>query len=223
MAAGTFYLRPSADVSLEHWTAYGTRVDGYLKINEEVADGDSTYIFADDGGNVLTSVFSMSFGGAVEPDRVTSARLVVVSKVSNSTATSSSDCPTTYTVSLDNGAQDSVTYAETSSSYVTAEFDLSSLADAINGYIKTSGVFPAVTLTIASTTPAGGSKAEYSLDITQVYIAIDYETADDIGIHVKRNGAWEAAKSAYQKQNGAWVGITADECKAILQSNKIKQ
>ena len=44
MATGSFILRPSGDISLDHVLTPSTLASGYLAINESVCDGDSTYL-----------------------------------------------------------------------------------------------------------------------------------------------------------------------------------
>lgn len=175
LISGTMYLRPSADVSCNHYVNSGSV--GYSKINEEVADDDSTYIAAYDESKagVVTSVFAMDFDDAITPKSITSAKLVVRSKCNDSITMDGEEMSTIYTLSFGGVFSHSATKVEYNSSYATVEYDLNSVCADLNNYLSANGHLPAITLTIDSEYPKSVVKSGYSLYITQVYLELDGE------------------------------------------------
>ena len=214
MATGAIILRPSADIetTTQHSTYPGLSANLYTLINEEVADGDSTYIYAK--GTPRTSKFQLS-SGTIPPE----ATIIDVTI-----------CAVPYSQNEDeqifrlevNGIQ----ATETPTLYPGQAFNGSvpSAITLINNYFIVNKTLPPIVLILLSEVTNGANKSD-SKDsgITQVYVVLTYEVITDIGIHKKVNGTWKAATAAYKKVNGAWAEITADEAKEIISSRLIKR
>ena len=225
MASGVSYLRPSADISLGHdiYPTSGTST-GFDRINEEVNDGHSTHITSivkGESGTVgsATSQFAMS-GIIPDGSKCTGAKWHIVARAGDTDEVT--NCTAVAGFTVDGAVYTSTISITDMSTYTPYSADVSGLPGAINTYILQNGTFPAVTLTLTSNGVSAGSGAnkEYTvMEITQVYLELSYEEQTDIGVHVKIGGTWTGATQAYKKVNGAWVEITTDECKTILQNS----
>ena len=224
MATGTFYLRPSADISVGHTLYPEDSTAAYLLINEEESDTSSTYIAASSlnkDGNLeyFSSEFSLSGiipEGRFQIENITACMVAKLGSVTTSNSELSITANgVTSTFGCDAGTQSAWTSA-------TAIVTDTALLDAINDYISNNDSFPNITLTINTSIAEeadnnDGKNSGGDISITQVYLELTYSLG--LNIHTKSNGVWLQAQAAYQKQNGAWVEITEDECKNILQSN----
>lgn len=219
MATGTFYLRPSADISVGHTLYPTTSAAAYLLINEEVSDEDATYIRSPDTQTgVSTSKFKLS-----NTSQLPGKRFIVNSvNIAGDTYTSYSNGENKNEFILEiNGIETAIVATTTNKT-----FDIS-VADAItliNEAVAQNGILPDINITVISYDSLFSDTTKernVASGVSQVYVAINYEEILDIGVHKKVNGEWVAATAAYQKQSGAWVEITEDECKAILQSRPI--
>lgn len=228
MATGTLYLRPSADLSVEHDLYPAGSTSAYSLINEEIADGSSTYIISkkDDYYTIIsTSKFRLSNTSAIgnKPFFITAVNIVGDEFVSSTSATAS---PKNRVALEINGVEMQPVSTNGSKN---AGFDCSfpDAIEAINEYLADNKVLPEINIIVESTTwdnSQGGNKADIATSaITQVYVVLTYEEIQDIGIHHKVNGEWKAATAAYKKVNGAWTEITADEAKEIIASRLIKR
>ena len=213
MATGTFILRPSADISVGHTLYPSDSTAAYLLINEETDDGSSTYITSNSSSG-LTSKFALSGNIPSELAKVTNIKVVHVSSNAASNYTSIIN----YSLEID-GTKVSVSdsFSPSDTSYIVYEKNITDTT--FLNKLNSSGAFSDLTLTITSSC---ASNKSYKVNTTQVYLEVTYNTAD-IGVHKKINGSWVAATQAYQKTNGAWTEITADECKAILQNSLCKR
>lgn len=224
MATGVFYLRPSADISVEHTLHPSDSTAAYLLINEEVSDENSTYIVAesDHFARTVTSVFKMAGTVPNEKIKVTNISVGVSSK-SYTGNVGSHTCEITINgVSSISQFQPGATLG---SEFKTSSLSCDDLLDVVNTYIATNGIggFPDVIATIMSDFPDYESpKGTYpGVYVSQVYMEVTYTTDFALNIHRKMDGAWKQAQSAYQKTNGAWTEISEDECKSILQNSFI--
>ena len=222
MAEGTFYLRPIADVSLEHTIYPSTLSAGYLAISEEVCDNEATYIgvFESDSNIKIsvtgTSRFGMTVQGTEKILSITSANLIIC-------AQSGSVKPTVYA----NDVQYSMDTQYFSTSYEEITVALTDeIVLALNEYITNNGCLPTIEVEVYSkdTDESSNDGKTQSLTayqyISQMYIELSCEyEPNGLNIHTKSNGEWKQATAAYQKQNGAWIEITEDECKSILQNS----
>lgn len=227
MATGVIYLRPSADISVEH-TLYPTdSASAYSLINEEVCDADSTYIVGSnpntDTETLFTSVFSLQ-KVSLQKAKVTDISFGCVWK--NGASDNENDT-VTITISFGDSSLSATSVSGTSStlSFGSVYFSYGNQEDfieALNNYIKINKDMPTFTLTLE--TLAGNDSADYkdsagSVSISQIYVKMSYGSLLDI--HKKKNDTWTQSMSAYQKQNGTWVEIAEDECKNYLKSNLI--
>ena len=249
MATGTFYLRPSADISLGHPVYPETLTAGYLAINETVSDATATYIgFAAPPGAVVayTSEFALSMTDSPRITRIISAKIggdgsvhdgsqnsgsaictikLYVSDSLITTITEESMCPSGG--STRNDLRQDGNYLKeigtTEGWYDHADiYDYRTFLTTINNALV-SGSFPSVTVEITNSTDDGittGTKSGGVVSyVSQFYIELECEYEAGLNIHHKVNGSWLQAQAAYQKQNGAWVEITEDACKEVLQNN----
>ena len=232
MATGTFYLRPSADISLGHPVYPDTLEAGYLAISEEVSDGTATYIGAYDPDNAVeyASSFRMSLVDGAEIKSVLSAKLGFAGSCfragSNSYNRAECDCSVFVSgESVFTGSYVSRNNAEGTQVIEDGltNADMPDLVTAINGFLSSSGsaVLPDVTIDISNSINATDGKNTATSYVTQIYIELECEYASGFNIHRKASGSWAQVQAAYQKRDGAWVEITEDECRAILQGNKL--
>lgn len=85
----TLILRPASDSSLRHSCSSGS--SGYSLINESTSDSDSTYIYqtiSSTSSETMNSTFGLS-ESSLSNIKVTSAKIVMVAKDSDSNVTSS--------------------------------------------------------------------------------------------------------------------------------------
>lgn len=222
MASGTFYLRPSEDISIEHNLIPAESASAYLLINEEVADDDSTYIISQQKNDAMVYTSKFKLGGSIptvaSEIKITDITLTARGFNGVSTAGSIEVNIAINDVSIANIANiGGLSSWET----VTANASESSLS-VINNYIKERGIagIKDIVLTIVdSHKEKGDDKTNGNKRITQVYVTVNYDTSTGNGIHRKVNGVWKEAKQAFRKVNGDWLEITEDECKSILQSS----
>ena len=238
MAGGVTYLRPSADVSIQH-TLYPTdSAAAYILINEAEPDEASTllehiFVAGDTSTYAKSSSFKFSCTDALHPNsKIISAKLYI--RHGNDSVSSTDATLTNYrvgaTVNIDSDV--SKTYALEDSlmfdslNYTTNYTDITDIA-------KNKPVSANFTITLTqlcdncevyTTTGANYSEKEYTeagRAITTAWVEVEYTT--DIGVHRKINGEWKAATAAYRKVNGAWSEISEEECKTVLSSNLIKK
>lgn len=249
MATGTFYLRPSADVSVDSViTRVPSDTPAYLLINEEVSDGASTRIELDyatiDADTTANAKFSLS-GYPKKVIEVTNIYAIVSADgddYGTKEETYSMIIPsiivnntTMYSLLASGGAMwknmfanDNYEPAEcyvysktdtTNTSYTTATTE--DLCEEINAYISANGMLPNIELNFEMEVAKNGSKKQGYSRISQAYVVLECEYDAGFKMHHKVNNVWRHAMSAYQKQNGAWVEITEDECRHILSSNLV--
>ena len=228
MATGTVYLRPSADVSLEH-TIYPTTLSaGYLAISEEICDNDSTYIEVSTSAtsNSITASGTSRFRFSIKDTKkitsVTSASLVLYTHSNN--ANNNRDLTATVYINGEKCSEvESDVYED--GVYIEERFELANEASALNKNLS-AGELPPVEVEIYTkgvykSDTSKASNKTVSFNISQVFIELECEYEAGLNIYHKQNGVWKQAQAAYKKQNGAWVEITEDECKVILQSGLI--
>lgn len=219
MATGTFYLRPSADISVGHVMYPSGSAAAYLLINEEVSDEDATYIRSPDTQTgVSTSKFKLS-----NTSQLPGKRFVVNSvNIAGDTYTSYLNGTNKNEFILEIDGTETALVATTTNK--TFDISVTDAITLINEAVAQNGILPDINITVISYDSLyidGTKERNVASGVSQVYVAINYEEILDIGVHKKVNGEWVAATAAYQKQSGAWVEITEDECKAILQSHPI--
>lgn len=165
IVVGTLYLRPNANISVEH--DYG--VGSYTSISEEVADDDSSRLSSGGGS---TSTFSMGCADAVEIHSVSAASLAVRSCFNTDVNAANQ----IYSVSVNDVQVETIEVA-LSGTYTTYTSELSNILSAINDYISSNGEFPSISLTIEDeiTDEMGGVKRSPQVYTTQAYIELTCE------------------------------------------------
>lgn len=236
MATGTFYIRPSADISLGHPVYPTTLSAGYLAINEKESDGASTYIgITSNSGSYVTysSSFKMSLDDNVKITEVLSATFKYngsVNSTTNSTGNSAEDqdhsqCICTVLVSGTNvfDRRHYDWWEEGTIRDNLTDADMPDLVAALNNYINTNGSFPDIQLNVTNIAqPDNGTKEKGYSYVTTISIAL---TCNYIPIlpYVKKEGTWYTPKfgSSYKKVNGSWIKKTDDECRNYITSKMI--
>lgn len=229
---GSFILRPSEDILLEHEVVPSTIVSGYLAINENTADDNATYLKTQGGHDYDVEHHSSFYlSGNIPMDG--KMRILAIMSVSRADLVSTTQASSSFKTVISFG--DVYTTANSDSNSWLADVDgyttyecvcTSELKDAINTAISTNGISELQKLILDVYSIAGANvnneKGTYtSASISQVYLELIYEDVLDIGVHKKVNDEWQTATSAYQKRSGAWVEISETECKSILQNSFI--
>lgn len=167
---GSIVLRPSADISFMHVPYPANITEGYRLINEEVSDGDATYIHS--GGGMVVSHFAL--GG---DDLPTGA--IVTSVTVYAVPWSGSNTSARQVINLRLDPLDANTDLGSVTLYAdpTKNFDGSLLGavDPINNYILSNNAIPPLSLAIESYSSSSSKDASKSTGITQVYIVLGYE------------------------------------------------
>lgn len=240
MATGTFYLRPSADISLGHPVYPETLTAGYLAINEEVADGTATYIGYKgviggkdiENGASSASTFELTLTEEARITRVVSAKFGYVGTLNegNTTSSSKEECPSCSCAvfvlgnKVFDGEHTAIVNSEGSEQQKNGleNADMPNLVTAFNNAISHGNTFPSVTVEVVNKlSEVLNTKLSTDSYVTQLYVALECEYTSGLPIHTKQNDTWLQPQKAYQKQSGTWVEITEDECKTILQSKFI--
>ena len=214
MATGTFYLRPSADISVEHSLYPEGSTSAYMLINEETSDGEATYIYKYCYNEYsATSSFKMNGEYPDKIPNITSAKLVI-----NGDDDGSKNAYREIKATVKIGST-SFEYSNTSNPHIST--DASDIAAEINNNLN-NGIVPNVEISIYSYLSDNQDVGTEGLTvyITQVYIELTYEF--DLNIYTKSNGVWTQADAVYQKQGGVWTEITGDEGKSVLRSHLIR-
>ena len=216
MASGTIYLRPSADISVEHFLYPATSdVPAYQRINEEVSDGKSLYIRTDFVGGIktATSKFKLSNTTQLNKSFIITSVSIMGDPICGGTAETAKN---EFRLEI-NGVETESFLAETGKD-VDISVSVPGVIDSINEYVATHETLPNINIIITSYIMPG-NKGSSDSGVSQIYVAMGYEEITDIGIYKKVNDTWVAAIAAYKKQSGAWVEITEDEAKTILQNS----
>lgn len=225
MANGIIYLRPSADVEINHQEASGNSTefgDFYTLINEEVSDEATTYIISSktQSSHDVASIFEMSGITPNNKFNITKATIYISAWCATSSDNTVIEAHSRGNVVVgENTASFSISFADFGSfgEWLELYCDIDDLVQIINDYIEINGTFPAITLEYSTGNTLENNSKSLSVGTSQIYIELEYST--DIGVHIKSKGTWLSATQAFQKVNGAWVEITEDECKSILQGN----
>lgn len=196
-------LRPVEDVSVRHQ-------GNYAMINEEVADGDSTYIYqtisSSSSSNQQNVSSTFRFSQLPQNAKVNSAKLYVVVKHNDSGTDINLN-----SIRVQIGEYTSP-WGVVSQSYKSVEFDLASMLSAWNKTIEDGGT-PDITVTLTTKGSKSASKNNnYQIRVTQAYIAVEYEQSADDGskIYWKVSGSWSEV-TLYKKVNGAWQVVAPED------------
>lgn len=172
------YLRPSADISVGHSLYPADSPSAYSLVNEEVNDGNSTYIYSvhadTDAADEATSSFVLSPTKHAKAKSVTSGTIVY-----DHVTSSGVQNPFIYHNILKVGETD-IDYLEYSSTLksdvTTYERELQSdELEAINSYVSQNGTVPSITFEIKATGTCSSSKNDGNVSTGQIYIELTGE------------------------------------------------
>lgn len=222
MALNKFYLRPVADISLQHALYPEDSTTGYNLINEEVYDEEATYIYhnvlADAEEETLVSTFSL--GGNI-PSNYTP----VASWLSAKFIAPSYDSDYSVKVFFNNILQGELYCPHTSFNLTLSPENVSifrlNLEKPLKEYIKQNGYTETLPVTIEITTHhaanTGNKTSDYQMKIGQVYIEIEY--TDYNQSYIKYGTEWAKPVTAYKKNNGQWEELIEDDFLDNIQNN----
>lgn len=204
---GTFRIKPTSDKNLNHNASSGS--NGYSLISEDVADGDSTYIYQTISSNSSASISSRFNLSGVLPKTnicITSAKLSL-------TARSDGDVGGQSCVGEVRIGDNLQSFQKTGDwgSYTESSAEMNqTLIDAINNSIKSNKTLPTIELQITTAGALNNWKSDNgTIRLTQTYIEVTYEeTESRSGAYIKIAGTYQEAKDVYQKQNGTYIKIT---------------
>lgn len=234
------YMRPTADIYVNHTMYPEGSTNGYTLINEEVSDGSATYIGVTTGNADIRVTKSSSFVLAgvdmpLDEYEITGLELVVkYSQPSSGTV----EFLSSYTVTSNGIMGVSDVYTGNSSTLSNSSFSISSFdrngnfLQMFNEYVKANGKTPDVELAV--TTHCKSSKSSASFYITQLYLQVTYNTLVYKKLPVKTTtvtgsfgiqttittGGWTQAK-VYKKTNGVWSAVRNGRSQVGMQLNKI--
>jgi hypothetical protein len=238
MATNTVYLKPSADILLEHNVYPETLSAGYLAISEEVNDEGSTYIEMRNADTENSLIVESSFKLSMD----TTYRITNINSMMFKIWSDGRGVTDTYTVKDKNGNilwyVEATRYTDMTNDELvdqngnvidtydggktTGTYDCSSLVSILNNLITQSDFkndFPDLTLHITTNLQAGTSKSDQFTRISQFVFMLECECASNTDINYKANGTWMPVKTVYRKVDGAWTEMTVDECKNLLSTN----
>lgn len=232
MAEGIFYLRPSADISVNHTMKPADSTAAYLLINETEHDGFLTTIKVETGTHdTKTSTFKLSLDEGVSLPKVISAQIIIHIGVTMSgshrfTVFDGSgaviyELYALYEDTVSSGSTFHITDTEgidevRSGGAQTFAFNTSALVDYVNRHDDSDLI-----LTITTSADVNSEKSTASAFVSQAIFKLVCETS--IGIHRKVGGVVKAATAAYKKVGGSWVEVPEEEAKDILNNNIITQ
>ena len=220
MAAIRFYLRPVADVRVDHsldTTTAESGVGGFAALNEEVKD--SGYISATRAKEDKEWYSIFRLGGSVPTDEeFTSMKFCVhfgdVGSMLTATIGSIGDESFGITV---NGQTEYVGGSKDKMGLVT--FELSSSLTAVKNYLAANGTFPPIEIIIYTWMSGYGDDKSFAY---RYYYQAYIELSTEMGIHHKVSGDWATSGKAYERINGSWKKISKDATKSILTSRLLK-
>ena len=246
MATGTFYLKPSADVSLGHSVYPADSTAGYLLINEEVPDEYTTYIYHEaavsDSPVSVTSKFTLGYNETLpENIKITDCTCHIRIKHSTDSGTATSthkligekcniileidnnevlSFNTFFPIRTTNVRDNHMPNINTSGEYINPHnHSLFSLVNIINNYIKENNSLPIITATITTSYDSystSSNKEKLKIMIDEFDIEIQY--TDYINSYKKDGNEWMIISKAYKKVNDNWIEITESETSNLLNS-----
>lgn len=197
-------LRPVADETLKHSCSSGS--SGYILINEDSADGNSTYIYHEAEKNssaYLESEFRLS-SPSEKKIKINSYKVYI-----SACRTGTKDATARASLKYYN-PKGKVVYGDindVTTQYSVCECSMGVWKNVIIDSFKDS--YAAHIIMFSSAIKSNDKDDNFQVRITQVYAVLDYEEISDpetgTGIFLKSNGSWEEVKSVYKKVDGAWV------------------
>ena len=189
----TWYLRPSADVSVEKegsetitYFPEGS-TSPYLLINEEVSDETSTYVDVKESGSTSGAdvTFSFVFSGNVEKKKIVDAKLNLVAREGGNATKSF-----TASVSFQGVTYGSLVTVDSNPSYAKIDsatyktfsvpLDAGDFVAALNTYVAANGagvlsMNVSIRLCVSEESQGTTSKTD-TISFTQAYLEITYES-----------------------------------------------
>ena len=228
MASGTWYLRPTSDISVGHTKIPADSEYGYTLINEEVSDGSTTALALDGvSGETVTATSSFLFSGIPITENEFIIKSINISGYATSNmlmGDSTSEEYLNFTISSNgiswSSGDISINFVY-DLDYVNPLVDNPEMLNMFNEYAHIHKKIPDVTVTVTSkcSFQAGTGKmssTSQSIVISQLYLAIAY----DPGIFRKVSGSWKRSKNIFKKINNIWTEI--DDGMTTVQSNLIE-
>lgn len=239
MAESTVILRPVSDISVVSNYPSDPRYDTnpeeatslYLLVNEETADDDATYIRQwSTASRTADNTYTFGLDTSKIPSNVqiTGVRMFVRGRASSyydnitgylSLVIDGTPYGNTSGINLVTTDPDSTTtpiYGTKSDSLISEGLDT------INAFIVANKSMPPLQFAVRINAKETGTQSKnYYFYFTQCYVEITYTDeihTKDSNIYRKVNGVWVPATYAYEKRNGAWVLISEDKCKEVLQN-----
>ena len=169
---GTIILRPSADISVEHFCyPAASDVPAYLRINEEVSDGKSLYISTKSihGIETATSKFKLSNTTQLNKSFIITSVSIMGDPICGGTAETAKN---EFKLEI-NGIETESILVE-SDRNVDISVSVPTVIDSINEYIATHGVLPDINISITSYV-VSGSKGNSDSGVSQIYVVLTYE------------------------------------------------
>lgn len=211
-------IRPRMDgITVKH-SAYGGSTRLYDKINEEVSDGDSTYVYetisSSSAGSQLVSFVMLvpsSVGSAFLPKnfkRFTSFKVYFKARISTSTYSNLSIRQAGISIGInDTGYSNNKQLFTLSNSYNEYSFDATAALDSLNNAIA-NGNFKSIAaglITYGSLSNSAKSSTTVQIRITHMYIVLEYDENESeertkLWINVKSNIV--SVKKLYKKISG---------------------
>ena len=214
-----YIVDPALNIAIESLTYPPTTEvsEIYLRVNEEVADGDSTYYKP--GYTVITDSIGFSF---TPPENYSSLIPVSLRIYLNVTSEYNADV---MFISLD-ASSGTESLSEIFRYTIPASTTYNSVEYVVEGehideiWKRVSSANPSLWSSALSirAVKANASKTA-NTKITQFYIEADFEVEESSGIYVRKNGAFVEVAQTYKKVSGAWTEITTEECKSLIQSH----
>lgn len=224
----TVTLRPVSDILISELEGarhqYPSDDQGlYSLLSESVADDAATYAYWNSSvSSSISSGYRFGLNLSQLPRRLSIDRICIYFRGTSSALTTGYfSCG--LVVGDNTYVSDARIQFSSSDSYETRSVELSSATcRAITSYSHENNSLPDINLQLnVSMSSTQNINKNYTMCLTQLYAVIDYTEITDIGIHHKSGGKWIVAHSAFQKINGAWSRIGANDCKTAINSNLI--
>lgn len=179
---GSLILRPSADISVDHFLYPNDGTAAYLLINEEVSDGSSTYIYAGSSTSLSgiynsTSIFKLDDVAQLSGKGFTVTSVNVVGTGYSPTGDGNGQVYRNDFKLEINGKETAIVTTDAGK----GTFDISMLDAAlmINEAVATTGMFPNINISVTSHMHAyvnsSGKDSTAKSGVTQLYVVIGYE------------------------------------------------
>ena len=229
MARKKFILKPVADISLQHSLYPADSTTGYNLINEEVDDGDATYIYksvlATREEETVTSTFKMGCDNV--PDNYYPIACWLHTNIKSTMGSDDEKSSVTLSLQLGENSEDLFTIELTNGlmggtyDYEYRPIRIYNLEKKIQNFYEESQNNSDPQIILSITTHIEASSAEKATDhevkIGQVYLEVEY--TDYMQSSIKCSTEWAKPVTTYKKINGTWSELTETEFLEDMQNN----